>query len=92
MDKLFKTTLILLTYLLASLSFAQNSFSDNISSPAKNNRLASPDTVFLPVAQVYQVAIEIKESKLTPELVDWLKGTTFIAIDLTLALSMQRAN
>ena len=64
MDKLFKTTLILLTYLLASLSFAQNSFSENISSPAKNNRLASPDTVFLPVAQVYQVAIEIKESEL----------------------------
>ncbi len=64
MDKLFKTTLILLTYLLASLSFAQNSFSDNISSPAKNNRLASPDAVFLPVAQVYQVAIEIKESEL----------------------------
>ena len=64
MDKLFKTTLILLTYLLASLSFAQNSLSDNISSPAKNNRLASPDTVFLPVAQVYQVAIEIKESEL----------------------------
>ena len=64
MDKLFKTTLILLTYLLASLSFAQNSFSDNISSPVKNNRLASPDTVFLPVAQVYQVAIEIKESEL----------------------------
>jgi len=50
--------------LLASLSFAQNSFSDNISSPAKNNRLASPDAVFLPVAQVYQVAIEIKESEL----------------------------
>ena len=64
MDKLFKTTLILLTYLLASLSFAQNSFSENISSPAKNNRLASPDTVFLPVAKVYQVAIEIKESEL----------------------------
>jgi thiol:disulfide interchange protein DsbD len=64
MDKLFKTTLILLTYLLASLSFAQNSFSENISSPAKNNRLASTDTVFLPVAKVYQVAIEIKESEL----------------------------
>lgn len=64
MDKLFKTTFILLTYLLASLSFAQNSFSENISSPAKNNRLASTDTVFLPVAKVYQVAIEIKESEL----------------------------
>ncbi|MBT5796548.1 MAG: hypothetical protein HOI09_04080, partial [Porticoccaceae bacterium] len=64
MDKLFKTTLILLTYLLASLSFAQNSLSDNVSSPIKNNRLTSPDTVFLPVEQVYQVAIEIKESEL----------------------------
>ena len=64
MNKLFKTTLILLTYLLASLSFAQNSFSDNVSSPIKNNRLTSPDTVFLPVEQVYQVAIEVKESEL----------------------------
>lgn len=64
MIKLLKATLILLTYLLASLSFAQSSLTDNLSSSVDNNRLLSPNTLFLPVEQVYQVAVEVKESEL----------------------------
>ena len=64
MIKLLKTTLILLTYLLASLSFAQISLSDNVSSPANNNSLLSSNSLFLPVEQVYQVAVDVEESQL----------------------------
>jgi len=64
MIKLFKTTLILLTYLLASLSFAQISLSDNVSSSVNSNRLLSSNALFLPVEQVYQVAVSVEESQL----------------------------
>jgi len=64
MSKLFKTTFFLLTYLLASLSFAQSSFSDNVSSSVNNNRLLSPNALFLPVEQVYQVTVDVEENQL----------------------------
>ena len=64
MSKLFKTTFFLLTYLLASLSFAQSSFSDNVSSSVNNNRLLSPNALFLPVEQVYQVTVDVGENQL----------------------------
>jgi len=64
MSKLFKTTFFLLTYLLASLSFAQSSFSDNVSSSVDNNRLLSPNALFLPVEQVYQVTVDVEENQL----------------------------
>jgi thiol:disulfide interchange protein len=64
MSKFFKTTFFLLTYLLASLSFAQSSFSDNVSSSVNNNRLLSPNALFLPVEQVYQVTVDVEENQL----------------------------